>query len=115
MEAPVAHRRSLSQVGPLPYKKAPGDDRECSNCGLITSADSAYCANCGDHLGSAGGYQERDGDNVLCHVCENYNQETAVFCRSCGHAIPPQASKELKVAQWSTPQMTVSSSGRDDT
>jgi hypothetical protein len=82
---------------------------------LFNSPDASVCDQCGEDLpGTPAEYSRRDGEDILCHHCESYNEIDAHFCDQCGHPIPRQAYVEEAEKDWNVPTMT-SSSGRDGT
>lgn len=79
------------------YRRRPGEDVQCPDCGAYNEADANYCDQCGDQLPDSAfpsgrqGYQKMAGETVQCPACGRYNEPDAVYCDQCGAALPESA------------------------
>lgn len=83
--------------GAEPYRRRPGENVQCPDCGGYNEADANYCDQCGAQLPDSAfpdgrePYQRDAGETVQCPSCDRWNEPDAVFCDQCGAQLPELA------------------------
>jgi HK97 family phage major capsid protein/HK97 family phage prohead protease len=84
-------------TGPEDYRRRPGENVQCPDCGAYNEADANFCDQCGIQLPDSAfpdgrqPYQRTAGETVQCPACARFNEPDAAYCDQCGAPLPDSA------------------------